>query len=86
MSKKSIQGLLSVINTAGIFSEIDIHFGNFIDGFSPNSDPDIFLAAALVSHTTASGNTCLNLEAICENLLAGTQEDREPIECPQLDV
>jgi exodeoxyribonuclease V alpha subunit len=70
----------------GLLSEIDIHFAKFITGFSPDNDPDIFLAAALVSHTTASGNICLNLETTSGNLLTGTHEDREPIECPRLDV
>ncbi len=70
----------------GLLSEIDIHFANFINGFSPENDPDIFIAAALVSHTTASGNICLNLETTSGNLLSGTQKDREPIECPKLDV
>ena len=82
MEKSALRSLLQ----KGLLSEIDIHFANFIDGFSPNNDPDIFLAAALVSHATAGGDTCLDLETACENLLAGTQEDREPIERPKLDV
>jgi len=82
LKRNTIKNLL----TEGLLSEIDIHFANFINGFSPDNDPDIFLAAALVSHTTASGNICLNLETASGNLLSGTQEDREPIECPKLDV
>jgi exodeoxyribonuclease V alpha subunit len=70
----------------GLLSEIDIHFANFINGFSAGNDPDIFLAAALVSHTTASGNICLNLETAATNLFSPTHADRAPIECPELDV
>ena len=82
LKRNTIKNLLK----KGLLSEIDIHFANFINGFSPENDPDIFLAAALVSHTTAGGNICLNLETTSGNLLTGTQEDREPIECPKLDV
>jgi exodeoxyribonuclease V alpha subunit len=82
LKKNPIKSLLK----RGLLSEIDIHFANFINGFSPENDPDIFLAAALVSHTTASGNICLNLETTSRNLLSGAHEDREPIECPELDV
>jgi exodeoxyribonuclease V alpha subunit len=83
MAKKNpIKNLLK----KGLLSEIDIHFANFINGFSPKNDPDIFLAAALVSHTTASGNICLNLETTSGNLLSGTHEDRQPVECPKLDI
>jgi exodeoxyribonuclease V alpha subunit len=82
LKRNTIKSLLK----KGLLSEIDIHFANFINGFSPDNDPDIFLAAALVSHTTAGGNICLNLETTSGNLLSGTQKDREPIECPKLDV
>ena len=82
LKRNTIKNLLK----KGLLSEIDIHFANFINGFSPDNDPDIFLAAALVSHTTAGGNICLNLETTSGNLLSGTQEDRKPIECPKLDA
>ncbi|MDH3799194.1 MAG: hypothetical protein OES70_11160, partial [Desulfobacterales bacterium] len=38
--------------------EIDIHFAKFITDFSPDKDPDIFIAAALVSQATGSGDIC----------------------------
>ncbi|MGD9240425.1 MAG: exodeoxyribonuclease V subunit alpha [Desulfobacterales bacterium] len=82
LKRNTIKSLLQ----KGLLSEIDIQFAKFISGLSPDNDPHIFLAAALVSHTTASGNICLNLEKTAGNLLAGTPEDRESFECPQLDV
>ncbi|MGD9226191.1 MAG: exodeoxyribonuclease V subunit alpha [Desulfobacterales bacterium] len=81
MEKNTLRNLLQ----KGLLSEIDVHFAKFITGFSPDNDPDIFLAAALVSHTTAGGNICLNLETISGILLPGTHEDMAPIECPELD-
>ena len=70
----------------GLLSEIDIHFAQFIIGFSPDHDADIFLAAALVSHATGQGDICLNLDTAAGQLLTGTQDFKNPIECPELDV
>ena len=82
LKRNTIKSLLK----KGFLSEIDIHFAKFIAGFSPDNDPDIFLAAALVSHATGSGDICLNLETAAVNLITGTQEDKESIECPKLEV
>jgi exodeoxyribonuclease V alpha subunit len=82
LKRNTIKSLLKL----GLLSEIDIQFAKFINGFSPDNDPDIFLAAALVSHTTANGNICLNLETAFANLLTGPQEDKQTIVCPKLDV
>jgi len=82
MKPSAIRSLLQ----KGLLSEIDIHFAKFVADLSPDKDPDIFLAAALVSHTTTGGNICLDLETICSNPIPRTQADMAPIECPQLDV
>ncbi|MBW2409521.1 MAG: exodeoxyribonuclease V subunit alpha, partial [Deltaproteobacteria bacterium] len=50
------------------------------------NDPDIFLAAAMVSHATAGGNICLNLATVAGNLLNGSAEYQDAVVCPQLDV
>ncbi|MGD2187221.1 MAG: exodeoxyribonuclease V subunit alpha [Desulfobacterales bacterium] len=76
----------NVLLKKGLLSEIDVHFARFISGFSPDNDPDIFLAAALVSHATGSGDTCLNLETAAGNLLSGTRDFKQLIEFPKLDV
>jgi len=70
----------------GMFFEIDVHFAKFITGFSADEDADIFLAAAMVSQATGSGDICLDLENIAGNPLNGRQADRETIQCPQLEV
>ena len=69
MGKESIQNYISTLKTAGICSEIDIHFARFILAFSNDPDPDIFLAAALVSRATAGGDICLNLDVAADSVL-----------------
>jgi exodeoxyribonuclease V alpha subunit len=65
-----------------------MHFAQFMTDFSADKDPEIFLAAALVSHATGTGDICLNLETIAGHslTLTGTKEFNTPIECPDLDV
>ena len=63
--------------------EIDIHFAKFITDFSPDKDPDIFIAAALVSQATGSGDICLNLETAAGNQLSDKHGDQKSIVCPK---
>jgi exodeoxyribonuclease V alpha subunit len=77
---------ITTFRKKSLLSEIDIHFAQFISSFSPDGDPDIFLAAALVSHATGTGDICLNLNAVAGNLFNGTMGFKEPIECPVLDI
>ena len=80
LNRNTIKSLLK----KGLLSEIDIHFARFITGLSPDHDPDIFLAAALVSHVTGKGDICLNLDTAAGKQLSGTQDFWKPIECPEL--
>ncbi len=80
--KNTIKSLLQ----KGLLSAIDVHFAKFITGFSADEDPEVFLAAAMVSHATGSGDICLNLENVAGSQLTGKQTDRETILCPQLEV
>lgn len=50
-----------------IFSQIDIHFAKFIMRMCKPYDPDIFLAATLVSRATQNGDICLDLRKYAEN-------------------
>lgn len=68
----------------GLLAEIDVYFARFISGFSKDPDPDIFLAAALVSRATGSGDTCLDLGAVAADGIIGKQGQREPVICPGL--
>ena len=82
MGKESIQNYISTLKTAGICSEIDIHFARFILAFSNDPDPDIFLAAALVSRATAGGDICLNLDAAADSVLRKEQAGEVTVICP----
>ncbi len=70
------------LNNSGIFSEIDIHFARFILRFSVDQDPDILLAAALVSRATANGDICLNLDSMSETVLFEEPAGNDPVFCP----
>jgi len=84
MINKNIQNLISTLRAAGIFSRIDIHFARFILDFSNDQDPDIFLAAALVSRATANGDICLDLDSMSETVLIEKQAGQAPIFYPPL--
>ena len=80
------QNTIKNLRKNSLLSEIDIHFAKFIADFSAVEDPDLFLAAALVSHATGKGDSCFNLETAAGQLLSGTKDFKKPIECPDLDV
>jgi len=82
MPNKNLQNINSILSTSGLFSEIDIHFARFISRFTDDPDPDIFLAAALVSRATASGDICLNLDSVSETILLEEQAGHDPVFCP----
>ena len=50
------------------FSAIDLHFARFVCRHSQSVDPDIFLAAALVSRATGNGDICLDLERLAQQI------------------
>jgi exodeoxyribonuclease V alpha subunit len=85
MANERIHDFISILRPAGIFSNIDLHFARFISGFSDDPHPDIFLAAALVSRSTASGDICLDLGSMSGMVLSDEPSVREPIVCPTLD-
>jgi exodeoxyribonuclease V alpha subunit len=82
LNRNTIRSLLK----KGLLSEIDIHFAQFITGLSPEHDSDIFLAAALASHATGTGDICLNLDTAAGNLLTTKKDFKNPLECPELDT
>jgi exodeoxyribonuclease V alpha subunit len=46
------------------FTDIDRHFADFLVRLEGRDDPRLWLAAALASNATQSGNVCVDLEAI----------------------
>ncbi len=69
----------------GRLSAFDVHFAGFIDHYAADQDADIGLAAALVSHATAQGDICLDLETIAGQHLMDTEDEQSAIICPQLE-
>jgi len=61
---------------------MDLHFAGFILRFCVDPDPDIFLAAALVSRATANGDICLNLDSVSETIVLEEQAGHGPVFCP----
>ena len=74
MSKFNITSLIET----EYLSDIDVHFGKFITGLDKNDNPDIFLAAALVSRATGDGDGYLDLNTLARKpiLLDVAGEDR----------
>ena len=82
LKKNTLNSLLE----KGIFSEIDLHFAKFIADFSADKDVEIFLAAAMVSRATGSGDICLNLETAFDHLQIDKHIQGESIQRPKLAV
>jgi exodeoxyribonuclease V alpha subunit len=55
------QELQTILSESGLFSNLDIHFANFIARLTKANSPEVPLAAALVSCKTSEGNICLDL-------------------------
>ncbi|MBL0731461.1 MAG: exodeoxyribonuclease V subunit alpha [Desulfosarcina sp.] len=78
----------AVFEYSGLFNSIDIRFANFIARISKNNDPDILLAAALVSNVTGDGNVCLDLASFSDRSLtepyqAEREEKAHLVVCPE---
>lgn len=51
------------LGTYDAFSEIDNHFARLVTRLSGTESPDLFYAAALLSHVSAQGHICLKLSS-----------------------
>ena len=69
----------------GLLSWLDIHFSKFIERIEGRDDPELSLAAALVSSFTRQGNVCLNLSDLKEKRLLDEGDGSSPVICPRLD-
>jgi len=71
-----------------ILTYIDLHFGRFINRLAGSNDPDIFLAAALVSNAAGNGDVCLDLESFSRKAISEEEDDEEskPYQCSSLDA
>jgi exodeoxyribonuclease V alpha subunit len=69
---------------SGYLSDIDLHFAKFITSFEKFEDPDIYLAAALVSRSTGNGDGCLDLTAVAQKTIVFGQNAKNEIKPPEL--
>ena len=77
------QELQTILSETGLFSNLDIHFANFIARLTKTNSPEVPLAAALVSSKTNEGNICLDLAEYAGKVLAThTHAEGEQFTCP----
>ena len=76
----------SQVFNMGLLNEIDIHFAKFIGRLSATDDPDIKLAAAIVSHVTGKGDVCLDLDSTGQNIFSDELLETESIVWPEIGV
>jgi len=69
----------------GFFSHIDIHFARFVRGFSGNVNPNVVLAAILLSRHTREGHICLDLAEHASKPVLPSSQSGSTLECPGLD-
>lgn len=81
MTIKRNQALLS---EEKLFNELDSHFARFLAGFEDTKQPELLLAAKLVSAMTAKGDICVNISEIAGTGLSnGYGEEDEQIFLPE---
>lgn len=80
---KPNQHIKSMLQKSGLFSYMDIHFADFIQRLDGRNNPEIYLAAALVSNYNREGNICLDLTKI-EGKILFADENNNAIVCPPL--
>ncbi len=71
----------------GAFSELDRHFARFIERLAGGNQPEVALAAALVSYYRGQGHTCLDLAAVAGQWWPERLEDEHrAARCPEFDA
>ncbi|UCD88594.1 MAG: hypothetical protein JSW04_08960, partial [Desulfobacterales bacterium] len=68
----------------GYLTSIDVHFARFISRLSLRNDPEILLAAALVSNATGYGDVYLDLAATAGKPIMLEPDGQSSTMCPNL--
>ena len=76
---------IKTIQQSGMFSDLDIHFADFIYELDGRNIPEIYLAAALVSNSRSQGHICLDLKRIAGKFLFDG-DDGKPFAGPDLNT
>ncbi|UCD82189.1 MAG: AAA family ATPase, partial [Desulfobacterales bacterium] len=77
--------LIKTLHRKKIFSWMDIHFAQFIAQFCPDNNPEVFLAAALVSRAVQNGDICLDLNKSAETIIFEKENGQAALICPKID-
>lgn len=80
------KNIINSLYNKGILSRIDVHFAQFVTRYCRDNDPDIFLAAALVSRATQNGDICLDLNDIAGTLVLEKVKFQDALVCPQINL
>ncbi len=75
---------LNLLHENGILSHLDMHFARFISELDGGVNPELFLAAALVSSFKGQGHICLDLAQVERAPLLSMDDSAEPFLCPEL--
>lgn len=68
-----------------LFAPIDRYFSGYIQEISKNSEPEVQLAAALVSRSTRNGSVCLDINSITyESIVEGVKTNQSFV-VPEID-
>jgi exodeoxyribonuclease V alpha subunit len=68
----------------GILSALDIHFAGFMERLAGTRDPELWLAAAMVSSYTNQGHICLDLLSVDGSRLLTAEDGKGPVVFPRL--
>jgi len=74
---------LSLLGDKNILTSLDFHFAFFMTRISGVANPELFLAAALVSKFTVEGHTCLDLSSLAGKPLLNENGNALCV-CPEL--
>jgi exodeoxyribonuclease V alpha subunit len=71
-----------LLSVSGLFSAYDRHFARLVGRLGGGENPELALAAALVSRATGNGDVCLDLNTCAARLIA---ESGVALPCPPVD-
>lgn len=77
---------ISALYNSNYLSDIDIYFARFITGLEKSDDPDIFLAAALVSRAVGNQDGYLDLGSVAGRPIPGTIDTEKGVKAPELSM
>ncbi len=76
---------LEALREAGVFEPLDVHFARTLGALGEETNPDVLLAAALVSRQTRAGHVCVLLSRFGSALVEG-EEGPLPLRWPEADT